>query len=90
MSINPDPFRGASPGLLGPYTRSAAIVPADVDLPIFVRGLYVNNSGTLTITLRDDLQGQKLTLTVAAGQLLNFYARRVWATGTTASVVGLY
>jgi hypothetical protein len=64
------------------------ITPADVDLVQPVRALYIGGSGNVKIS---DTGGGAVTFAaVQAGSILPVMARRVWATGTTAtSIVGL-
>lgn len=66
-----------------------AITPADSDLAGgAVRALYVGGSGNVKIT---DPQGNAVTFAnVPAGVVLPVMAKRIWATGTTASnIIGL-
>lgn len=66
-----------------------AITPADSDLAGgSVRALYVGGSGNVKIT---DPQGNAVTFVGAvAGTILPVMAKRVWATGTTATnIIGL-
>jgi len=65
-----------------------AITPADADLVAPVRALYIGGSGNLRIS---DTGNCAVTFSnVPAGVILPVMARRVWATGTTASnIIGL-
>jgi hypothetical protein len=65
-----------------------AITPADSDLVQPVRALYIGGSGNLRIS---DSGGGAVTFVGAvAGTILPVMAKRVWATGTTATnIVGL-
>ena len=81
-----DPFANNLSGLESPATKHFAITPADTDLPIVTRALYVNASGTLVI--RDSF-GIDISYEVVFGQILPFRAVQV-RTGTTASVIGWY
>jgi hypothetical protein len=65
-----------------------AITPADSDLVQPVRALYIGGSGNLRIS---DTGGGAVTFVGAvAGTILPVMAKRVWATGTTATnIVGL-
>lgn len=65
-----------------------AITPADSDLVQPVRALYIGGSGNLKIS---DSGGGAVTFVGAvAGTILPVMAKRVWATGTTATnIVGL-
>lgn len=87
MAENPmqgtDPRDGARPGV-----RSFAITPNDgVDLPVATRWIYNGGAGHIVLTCVDDNAahtGVTLT-TVPAGSLLRIAARRIYATGTTAT-----
>lgn len=81
-----DPFASMHRGLTSPATDHFAIVPADgVDLPIRPRVLRVQTDGAVSLRDRND---SVITYTVTAGELLQFSAVGVEATGTTAEVVG--
>jgi hypothetical protein len=65
-----------------------AITPADADLVAPVRALYIGGAGNLRIS--DTGNGAVTFSNVPAGVILPVMARRVWATGTTASnIIGL-
>jgi hypothetical protein len=68
--------------------QCVAITPADSDLSAQVRALYIGGSGSVKIT---DPQGTAVTFVGAvAGTILPVMAKRVWATGTTATnIIGL-
>lgn len=81
-----DPFAAQARGLTSPATHHFAIVPADgIDLPTRPRVLRVLTSGD--VALRDAL-GVVITYSVSAGEVLQFSAVGVEATGTTAAVAG--
>ena len=65
-----------------------AITPADTDLVQPVRAIYVGGAGNLKIS---DTGDDAVTFSnVPAGVILPVMARRIWATGTSASnIVGL-
>lgn len=83
-----DPFEDFVPGLSSPPNRAYAITPSDsADLPLFTRALNVTASGTVKITT---VSGDEATLSVVAGIAFPIRARRIWATGTSATgIVGL-
>ena len=86
-----DRFHGLPSGTLdGPFTNGADVTPDDgFDLPIYARSLWVGTGGTLVVTLRGDLT--PVTLYNVPAGLHKLYAKRVWATGTTAaSIVALW
>ena len=77
-----------------PITASArsiaAVTPSDnTDLPRVTKALWIAASGTLSVIAVDDSAAVSLG-TIPAGTLLPVRARRVLATGTTATVVALY
>ena len=60
-----------------------------VDLSVVTRGLYVGVAGDVKVTMADDTVITFVGL--AAGIEHAIAAKRVWATGTTAtSILGLY
>jgi len=64
------------------------VAPSDtVDLALPADALFVSAAGTLRIATA---AGTDVTVTVAAGTILPVAVRRVFATGTTATVFGLY
>lgn len=76
-----------------PGTRSFDITPADgADLPVGTRWIYVGGAGDVKVSLVDDPAAHAgITLkAVPAGSFLRVAARRVYLTGTTATLlVGL-
>ena len=84
-----DRFETTTNGLDSPATHGFSITPSDgVDLPEITRALYAGGPGAIGVIL---MSGAELVLSgVAAGTLLPLRARRVKATGTTATaIVGL-
>ncbi|WP_282095672.1 spike base protein, RCAP_Rcc01079 family [Epibacterium ulvae] len=81
-----DPFSDRTRSFDSPCTRHFPITPQDdVDLAIRPRVLKVLSEGTVSIR---DAAGTVLSYPVTAGELLQFSAVGVEATGTTATVVG--
>lgn len=76
--------------LSSPASRGVAITPSDTtDLPVGVRAVWVGGAGAISVILADDANPITLSA-VPAGTLLPIMARRVRATGTTATLlVGL-
>lgn len=68
-----------------PSRSLAAITPADgTDLPVFTKAIYVGGAGNIVLTAIDD--SASVTLTgVPGGTVLAIRAKRVLATGTTAT-----
>lgn len=81
-----DRFNGAGAGLSSPIERGAAVTPADgADLADFSRALYIGGAGDVKVTT---VGGSTLTFSaVAAGTMLPVRAARVFATGTTATLI---
>lgn len=84
-----DPFRGQSVKREDPAVDWTLITPNDgADLAQRPRKLFIAATGNLVIRGNS---GQSLTLTgLAANTQLNLSPLRVMATGTTATVWGLY
>ena len=81
-----DTFQSTATGMDSPANRHFAITPADADLAVRPRSLYVNASGTVVI--RDE-EGTDITYNVSVGQVLPFRGIQVRA-ATTATVIGWY
>lgn len=80
-----DPFGGAAIAS-GPAYHWFAVTPADADLPVLPRWVYVGTAGNLTITGRD---GVSVTLNaVPAGTMLPI--RPVRITAAPANTIALY
>jgi hypothetical protein len=60
----------------------------DADLAFVTKALYVNATGTLSLIAQEDAAA--VSLNVFAGQVLPIRAKRVRATGTTATVIAMY
>lgn len=75
--------------LTSPICGGAPITPDDAaHLPIATRAINVATPGHITVTLLD---GDVVTLFVAAGILMPVRVTRVWQTGTDATgIVGVY
>lgn len=81
-----DQFKFHQPGLDSPASIQFAITPADSDLTMRPRALFVIARGNLVIR---DGAGSTVTYPVEAGQIIPFRAVQVRA-ATTATVVGWY
>ncbi|MBW4710750.1 hypothetical protein KX928_23415 [Roseobacter sp. YSTF-M11] len=78
-----DKFKNVSTGLESPPSRLFAIVPDnDADLALVTRVINVAAAGTVKVTTVD---GDEDDVFIAAGIPFPIRARRVWATGTTAT-----
>jgi hypothetical protein len=80
-----DPFESNAPGLSSPATRHFAITPADEDLEIIPRAIYVDAEGTVIATMG----GVAVTYNVSAGDVLPIRPTRI-AAASTATVIGWY
>lgn len=78
-----DFFENHQPGLESPAAGLAVITPNDAaDLAVATRGVNVTTSGLLYVTT---VNGDSGDIYVAAGTVFPIRARRIWATGTTAT-----
>lgn len=78
-----NPFENRIKALSGPATDALPVTPDDItDLPHVAIGLYVETGGTLSIVT---VTGEMRSLAVADFSILPVGARRVNATGTTAT-----
>ncbi len=78
-----DIFEDFASGLESPATRIASVTPDDgVDLPVSSRALNVAGAGSVRLTT---ISGDTDTVHIAAGITFPVRARRIWATGTTAT-----
>jgi hypothetical protein len=85
-----DNFASYQAGLTSPAANGVAIVPDDAnDLPTSTRGIYVGTTGDVVAILVGDTLATTYTA-VPGGSVLPIRAKRVKATGTTATnLVGL-
>ncbi|MEM6481216.1 MAG: hypothetical protein AAF922_04420 [Pseudomonadota bacterium] len=80
-----DMFADYSSGLESPASHAFDAVPSDTnDLPSVGRAVNVATTGTVRLTTS---AGDTVTITVVAGVAFPIRAKRVWATGTTATGV---
>lgn len=78
-----NPFADRTPSLSGPATDILAVTPDDLtDFAEVAIALYVETGGTLSFI---SARGNARSVTVADNQILPVGARRVNATGTTAT-----
>lgn len=81
-----DPFALVSPGFESPATHAAAVTPNDsADLGTVSRSLYVGVTGDVKVTTRDG--DTEVFVAVPAGSWMPVAAKKVFATGTTASAI---
>lgn len=79
-------FTLATSGLDSPFEDGALVTPSDTaDLATPARSLWVGGAGNVRVTT---LRGTDLLISgVAAGTVLPFRVKRVWATNTTATLI---
>lgn len=78
-----DAFASSVPGLESPASHLQAVTPSDTaDLLRFGRAINVAVAGAVRLTTVD---GTDATVHVASGIAFPVRARRIWATGTTAT-----
>jgi hypothetical protein len=83
MKMSNDPFAGRRVERDSPLVDGAAVTPDDnADLPNVARVLYVGSAGDLTIST---VEGTTLLISNHPVGYCMFGARRVYATGTTAT-----
>lgn len=74
-----------------PAPRAFEVTPADSDLTIFPRALWIGTGGTITVRMKGEEGTVNVPYVVASGTLLPIQVKQVRSTGTTASdIVGLY
>ena len=71
-----------------PASKAFAITPADADLAVYTRAVYVGGTGTLVATLVDDTAAVTFTA-IPAGSILPFRVKRIAAASTATLIVGL-
>ena len=81
-----DKFSDYPTNLTAPAREGAAVTPSDAtDLAVLPRALYVGQGGAVAVSLAG---GQNIIFTgVQGGTILPVRARRVLATGTTATAI---
>lgn len=86
-----DPYAASGLSLNSPALHAGAITPSDAaDLAVTTRAIYVGGAGAVKLILAGDTEAITL-VAVTAGQVLPVRAKRVLATGTTATgLVGLW
>ena len=81
-----NPFAGFQPDVNRPSCYAFAVTPDDVtDLVRYTRRIYVGGGGTIKV---DMIEGGTVTFAaVAAGSTLQVGVKRIYATGTTATLI---
>lgn len=90
-----DPYAQRSTGVNSYARGMSAIVPSDtVDLPTYAKALYIAAAGTISfIPIANYAGGSSSPITLIsqpAGTIIPVQVARVLATGTSATVMGLY
>jgi hypothetical protein len=89
-TIAQNPMSGLEPGGTDPGLVSFAITPDDNnDLPLGTRWIYVGGAGAVKLTCVNDNSSHTgvVLSAVPVGTLLRVAARRVYSTGTTATLL---
>lgn len=75
-----------------PFDGAFAVTPADSDLSIRTRGIYVGSTSGGSALKLTMINGDVVTLAgVMAGVVYPFQVKRIWSTDTTASsIIGFY
>ncbi len=91
MAYQTNPFASMPPTLEAPSSSAGTITPNDAtDLSAYCKRIYVGGTGSVTLIGVDDTVSVTFAA-VPAGSILPVGARRVLATGTTATkLVALY
>jgi len=86
MAATDNTMSWCQPGLDSPASSGVAVTPDNSnDLAYVTRGVYVGGSGDLKVDLA--ASGTVTFTAVQAGTLLPVRAKRVYATGTTATLI---
>ena len=67
----------------------AAFESDTVDLATPTRAIFVTVAGNIVITLIDDTDETSVTIPVSANAIYPLNIKRLWSTGTTATLFGL-
>lgn len=82
-------FNASAPGALFPAYQLATVTASDSTVLQNVRGLWIGGAGTISVIATNDTAA--VSFTVPAGTLLPVFAKKVMATGTTATnIVALF
>lgn len=96
MATGKDPFKGYPDSVFTQGRKLKQVTPSDVnDLPDVPKCLFVTVAGNLAITAAEGNEtaagvdlGTSIIFAVTAGQIFDLVrVGRVWATGTTATVL---
>jgi hypothetical protein len=82
-------FTPTNPGALFPASKLTAVTPSNSTVLTGVRAVWVGGAGDIAIMAVDD--SAAVTFTVPSGTMLPVFAKRIMATGTSATnIVALY
>lgn len=84
-------FRNETLKADSPASDGAAVTPSDATDLTYTSKLYIGGTGNLRVTLRDQADGDSVTLSSVPVGFVPLLVKRVWATNTTATnIVALY
>lgn len=84
-------FRNETLKADSPASDGAAVTPSDAADLAYTSKLYIGGTGNLRVTLRDQADGDSVTLSSVPVGFVPLLVKRVWATNTTATnIVALY
>jgi hypothetical protein len=69
-----------------PAVKARAVVPSDVT-EVGARALWIGGAGIVTGQLLEDADGTLTSFTCVAGQFLSVSFKRIYATGTSATLI---
>lgn len=81
-----DPFNSYMSGLESPGEDGFTITPADEDLAVYPRALWIGGAGSLVV---ETIRGTVLTFTVGDGVLLPLRCKQVRAATDATNIIGL-
>lgn len=87
MNTINDEFANYHKSLDSPADIFAELIPADIDLTVMPRALYLPEDGDLVVT---DKNNNQVTFTVFAGQVLPIRPKQINTSTTLNKVIGLY
>jgi hypothetical protein len=90
-----DPYAQRSTEISSQARGAAAITPSDtVDLPVYAKALMVTAAGTVSVLpIAEYVQGNTTAVALGnlpVGYIIPIQVARVFASGTSATVIGLY
>lgn len=77
--------RDSNPSAMFSANKLTSVTPSDSTDLVGVRALYVGGAGNINVLAYGDTS--PVVLTVSAGTILPIFAKRVYATSTTATLI---